>query len=411
VSSIDVNNPKPILAVVHGGSFRGHPLGGIEAFLGTVLPRLSSAFDVKLVGMSLGEPLGHWTEIAIQGHPIPFLPVLAGRSCLRVPDRVRLAAGLLKYADEVVASSADVYYVHMTEAAISLMLTTRVPVIVHVHGLYNLFEYSRYQLGKTYARVYENFYPALFRRCAKVIGVGSREEFRNFSRLMKVRSGVAIPTCVRTDVFFRRDRSQDRKEVHIKDGDKVLLFVGRMTPTKNPRLLVECFRRLRPEFPCLKAVFIGDGPERQQIEDAARTHDGIIVLGQLPLDRIAVWMNAADALTVVSKAEAFTSIAALEALSCGTPVVATPVSALPEVIREGVNGAVAEDHSVDAYCSAVRRVLISPPAPSSCIASVVNYSPEAVSAQIIDQIHETLALNRAHHRRAHGPRGTLMPIC
>lgn len=363
--------------------------------------------------MSLGEPLGQWTEVAVRDRRLPFLPVIPRESFIRVPDRLRLLAGMLKFADEVVASGADAYYVHMTEAAIGPILTSCKPVIVHVHGLYNLFEYSRYPFGRIYARIYEKFYPALFCRCAKVIGVGSRREFEDFSRTMKVASGAAIPTCVRTDIFYPRDRSQARKRLGMKAEDKLLLFVGRMTATKNPQLLLQCVRRLRPEFPCLKAAFVGDGPERQKLADEAQSLGGISVLGQLSPDHIAIWMSAADILTVVSKTEAFTSIAALEALSCGTPVVATPVSALPEMVREGVNGAVSDEMSVNAYCNALRRVLMSPPASPLCTASVRDFTPEAVSGQIIEQIHA--ALSEKHRPslpfQISPSAGTLSPTC
>lgn len=382
---------KKILAIVHGGSYRGYPLGGIETFLATVIPQIRENFDLQLIGMSMGEPLGRWTEVEVDGKWHAFLPVLKHDRISWIPDRIQLMAGIAKYADEVSACRADAYYVHMTEAAISLLTITRRPIVVHVHGLYNLFKFSRHPLGRVYAQLYEKVYPQLFSRCTKVIGVGSATEFAEFVRTMKVRSGAAIPTCVRTDIFYPRSRRSSRQQLGLDTEEKIVLFVGRMTPTKNPRLLADAISKIRDRFPRIRAVFIGDGPERPVIEAAAEHDPRLVVLGRLNAAEIATWMRAADVLAVVSKTEAFTSIAALEALSCGTPVIATPVSALPEIIKEDANGVVARGLSVEAVADALTRVLMYPPDPASCAESVRDYSPNNVVAQIVAELEDAIS--------------------
>jgi glycosyltransferase involved in cell wall biosynthesis len=393
----DVSAPKKTLAIVHGGTFRGYPLGGIETFLGSVLPFLHERYEIKLIGRSMGEPPGRWTKIGVAGQEFSFLPVMQRESSAWLPDRVSLAMAIMRYGRRVKESGADTYYVHMTEAAISLLMLTRKPIVVHVHGLYNLFQFSRYRLGRPYAWIYEKIYPVLFSRCAKVLGVGSREEFDIFARGMRAKSGVPVPTCLRKEIFYARDRATVRRELGVAADEKVVLFVGRMTVTKNPQLLLDCLKHLRPEFPGLKAVFAGDGPLREEIASAGAQLGNVVVTGRVSPTQAALWMNAADVLAVVSKAEAFTSIAALEALSCGTPVVATPVSALPEVIRQGQNGAVADGFSVESYCRALRRVFVSPPQRDACCASVREYSPEAVTKQIISELDEVCAGGDAPH--------------
>ena len=376
-------------------------MGGIETFLETILPHLDAQFDLKLIGMSLDEPLGQWTTISVCGQTYAFLPVLSRHRAAWLPDRLQLMTAMARYADEVALSGADAYYVHMTEAAISLLTLTRNPVVVHVHGLYNLFEYSRYRLGAAFAHVYDRCYPQLFSRCAKVIGVGSDQEYKLFAERMHVRSGVAIPTCVRTDVFRPRPRCEARKLLGIAESDRIALFVGRMTPTKNPFMLLDAVHVLRNELPHLKPVFIGNGLLREQLESACRIDGNAATLGRLDAREVALWMNAADVMSVVSKTEAFTSFAALEALSCGLPVVATPVSALPEIIREGVNGTVARDHSVEAYASALRSVLLSPPDKKSCVESVRAYLPEIIAERVACEIRD--AIDGTQIRRASRP--------
>jgi glycosyltransferase involved in cell wall biosynthesis len=376
---------KRTLAIVQWGSYRSFPVGGISTFVESIIPQLGDTFELKLIGMSMGEKIGRWTTINVSGKTYDFLPVVSSRPSNIFPDRVRLAYAMFTHSNAVRESRADAYYVHMTEAALGLMMAKR-PVIVHVHGLYNLFRFSRFGLGGLFTKVYEKCYPHLFSRCTQVWGVGSKKEFDEFSRAMKVQSGLVLPNCVRENIFYPRDRVQARRELGIASDEIVLLYVGRLTETKNPRLLVEVGRLLRSDIARLKLVFVGDGPLREILQREAHGSENVVVTGALAPERVAKWMNAADALTVVSKTEAFTSIVALEALSCGCPVVATPVSALPDIIKPGVNGELSRDFTAEAYASAVRSVLRERPSAQSCSESVAGYTSAQVGAQIVSEL-------------------------
>lgn len=379
---------KGRLAIVQWGSYRGFPVGGISSFVESIIPQLGDAFELKLIGMSLGEKIGRWTTIDIEDKTYDFLPVVSDRQSTLIPDRLRLAWAIAKHRDAVCESGADIYYVHMTESAMPLVLFGDNPVVVHVHGLYNLFRYSRHWLGKPFAVVYETLYPQLFSRCKKVLGVGSEAEFEEFRRAMQVGTGTALPTCVRENIFYPRDRAEARRELGIEANEVVLLYVGRLTETKNPRLLLEVGRLLGGEIANLKLVFVGDGPLRAQIEAVADNSGKIVVTGALTPEKTATWMNAANALTVVSKTEAFTSIVALEALSCGSPVVATPVSALPEIIVTGVNGEVSRDFTPESYADAVKVLLGTKPSAQSCRKSVSGYTSAMVGARVVAELQD-----------------------
>jgi glycosyltransferase involved in cell wall biosynthesis len=391
-----VTSSKPKLAIVQLGSFRSFPVGGISTFVESVIPLMAEAFDLKLIGMSIGERVGDWTNIQVGGRTYEFLPIIQSGQSKIVPDRVRLAYAMVKYCRAVAASQADAYYVHMTEAAMPLVVWSGRPVIVHVHGLYNLFRFSRHWLGAPFATVYDRFYPALFSRCAKVIGAGTEAEFEQFRRTMRVKSGAAIPTCVRERVFYPRDRMRVRRELGLDPNETVLLYAGRMTETKNPLLLIEAARLLKDEIPGLRVVFVGDGPLRGAVQAQAGNSLKVTVAGLLSAEETARWMSAADALTVVSKAEAFTSIVALEALSCGTPVVATHVSALPDVIRKGVNGVVSDGFAPDVYAEAVKGLLRDRPSAESCRRSVEGYRSQAVADCVIREIREVIGRESSH---------------
>jgi glycosyltransferase involved in cell wall biosynthesis len=102
---------------------------------------------------------------------------------------------------------------------------------------------------------------------------------------------------------------------------------------------------------------VGDGPERAGAEEEARTlgvERSVFFLGKL--DSVAPLLASAELFLLPSLNESF-GLSALEALACGVPVVATHVGGLPEVIRDGVTGALRPVGAVEAMAEAGIAIL------------------------------------------------------
>jgi len=108
----------------------------------------------------------------------------------------------------------------------------------------------------------------------------------------------------------------------------LVIFVGRLAPEKRVDLLIGLWDSVREAVPGARLLILGSGPEEAGLKQKAS--DGILFLGSQP--DVTPYLQAADLFVLPSAAEGL-SLALLEALACGLPVIATSVGGNPEVIR------------------------------------------------------------------------------
>jgi teichuronic acid biosynthesis glycosyltransferase TuaC len=137
-------------------------------------------------------------------------------------------------------------------------------------------------------------------------------------------------------VFNVRDRTEARRHLGLDPKAPIVVYIGRMDLRKGLRELVEASAKLRVGHPDLHVYMVGEGPDRLQITraiDAAGASGYIHALPPCQPDDVAVWMGAADVVTLPSYMEGCPNVV-LEALACGRPVVATRVGGIPEIMSD-----------------------------------------------------------------------------
>ena len=139
-------------------------------------------------------------------------------------------------------------------------------------------------------------------------------------------------------------------------GRAILMHVSNFRPVKRVRDIIRIFARVRDAVPSV-LVMVGDGPERVQAEDEAGqlgVQDGVYFLGKI--DAVAPLLANADLFLLPSESESF-GLSALEALACGVPVVASRAGGIPEVVRDGVTGALRDVGDVEGMADAASTIL------------------------------------------------------
>jgi glycosyltransferase involved in cell wall biosynthesis len=180
----------------------------------------------------------------------------------------------------------------------------------------------------------------------------------------------------------------DRDELRAAHGvgPRTLVFAGRLTPQKALGTLLAA----TAQVPDATLLIVGDGPERGAVAAAVSElglESRVRLLGPQPRERTLELARAADAAVLSSAWENFPH-AVVEALAVGTPVVATNVGGVAEVVQDGVNGLLVPPQDVGALAAALRRVLDDTPfrerLAASAAGSVAAYAPELIYGRLED---------------------------
>ena len=119
--------------------------------------------------------------------------------------------------------------------------------------------------------------------------------------------------------------------------EKLVIHVSNFRPVKRPRAVVEVFARIAAAVPA-RLLLVGDGPELGDALDTARRlgiSKRVEAVGEQ--DQVLPLLSISDLFLLPSEQESF-GLAALEAMACQVPVIASRVGGLDEVVEEGVNG-------------------------------------------------------------------------
>lgn len=191
-------------------------------------------------------------------------------------------------------------------------------------------------------------------RAAGVIAVseplaqGLRELGVDPAKITVLRNGVD------TGVFLPDDAAAARRRLGLPAGP-IALCVGNLVPEKGFGLALDAMTQL-PEF---KLVIVGGGPERGNLEAQARrlgVIDRVRMLGNMPQAELRQVYSCADVLLLTSTREGWPNVV-LEAMACGTPVVAVEVGAVRSMLVDRRCGRVVDRRDAASMSSAVRELL------------------------------------------------------
>jgi N-acetyl-alpha-D-glucosaminyl L-malate synthase BshA len=168
-----------------------------------------------------------------------------------------------------------------------------------------------------------------------------------------------IPNFVNCDVYQPIEDAAKRAEARKRlaaPGEAILMHLSNFRPIKRVVDVVRIFARVAREMPA-QLVLVGDGPDRSAAEWLAHDlgiHARVHFLGKQ--ERVHALLPLADILLMPSELESF-GLAALEAMACKVPTIATRVGGVPELIDDGVTGLLYPVGDVEAMASGALGLL------------------------------------------------------
>ena len=205
------------------------------------------------------------------------------------------------------------------------------------------------------------------------------------ARLHVMRNGVDLQR------FRPLPPAQMRAELGI-DGAPLLLSVGHLIERKGHHVAIDAVAALQATHPGARLVIAGEGEERERLLQRARERgvaDQVRLVGSVPNTELLRWYSAADALVLASSREGWANVL-LEAMACGTPVVATRIWGTPEVVATDAVGRLVAERSGAAFADAVRTLLAAAPDRAAVRRYAEGFSWEATSQAQLRLFH-TLA--------------------
>lgn len=213
----------------------------------------------------------------------------------------------------------------------------KIPYIVTSHGQEILI------LGKSL-----RFKPFLWwslRGAKRVIGVSKELTEKSVECGAKKDAVITLANVVDTERFDTCvDSSKIRDRYNIAKEDTVILSLRRLEPKTGVQYLVEAARKVIAHFDKVCFLIVGDGYLKEKLIEKTVEYniaDHFIFTGSIDNEEIPSYISVSDFSVFPSLAEA-TSIACLEVMSCGKPVIASNVGGLPEIVSENVNGLIVD---------------------------------------------------------------------
>ena len=195
----------------------------------------------------------------------------------------------------------------------------------------------------------------------------------------------AIPNFVNLQEY--RPAANGRCEGLAPDDHRILTHVSNFREVKRVKDVIRVFARVRRAMPAT-LLMVGDGPDRSDAENEARelgVAEDVRFLGRL--DTVANLLQSTDLFVLPSQTESF-GLAALEAMACGAPVVASRAGGLPEVVDDDISGILEPVGSVEAMGRRAIELLRDPARHAAMRAAAIARAGEFSADRIVPMYEE-----------------------
>lgn len=196
----------------------------------------------------------------------------------------------------------------------------------------------------------------VLKRATHLVSVSASLRDVMFERGVAVEDVSVIPNGINPGRFYELDKAQARERLSLPPAMKILLTVCSLVELKGVHLLINAVSRVKEQYPePFQVLIVGQGPDRERLQAqiiASGLEHTVRLVGSIQNSDLVYWYNAADLFFLGSSREGWPNVVC-EALACGTPVVATNVNGIPEILNDQRLGLMVERNTEGFACGIV----------------------------------------------------------
>ncbi len=189
-----------------------------------------------------------------------------------------------------------------------------------------------------------------------------------------------IPTGVDISVFKPMDKKELRLNLGLPDGF-VWVFSGSLFKLKRVDWIIRLSAKLQKEFN-FHVLLLGDGPERKRLEELALSLNvtNIIFKGRVPREEVPLYLAASNVLLLLSETEGLPNCIE-EAMASGLPVIAAKIGGIPDIVKDGITGYLAEN--IEQAEIGLRRLMASPDTTREMGSAALSFAQQHLSLELM----------------------------
>lgn len=324
--------------------------------------------DIALAGITTSkeDPIGKWFKKEICGVDYDFFAYARyNKSKTRhlIPDRFVSFVLLSLFKKRILRIGINNIFLQRQELLLAHTLSESDNICYCFAGLENPLSISKYQYASYFSNWFEKEFFSRLKSVKTVLASGDDKAIKDM--ILRSRgelSGkrvIKFPTRINIDVFRPLNRDDVRIDLGLPLDATILVTTGRLAPLKGWKFMIDCFMKLGKSILNCTLFFIGEGEDFEKINEYILYNElktKVVLVGKKSSGDVAAFLNAADLFIMGSFKEGW-STSLIEAIACGVPACVTNFSSAKEIIQEGVNGFVIEEHNEDLFVEGMKKSL------------------------------------------------------
>src|ERR1035437_425423 len=355
-----------ICLVIDYCNYEDYQIGGHLSFAKNLLSAFTNNLTLVGITTNKNDKVGRWFKKTINGITYDYFALTRYNKLKTkhiLPDRLACFLFLRLYKQRILRINIQNVFVQRHEILPAIINFRFKNICYRFPGLESPLKISKYWFGKYFADKFDKVFFSCLQKVKLVLASGDEKAIqemvhRSMGTILKS-SVIKFPTRINTDIFKPLDKHEARGKLNISTTDLIILTTGRLAWLKGWKFMIDCFILFKENFPNSLFYIIGEGEDFLKIQEylfLKKNTEKVILVGAKRIDEIALFLNASDLFIIGSYKEGW-STSLSEAIACGIPACVTNFSSAKEIIKDGKNGFVIDEHNEDLFVKGMFKAM------------------------------------------------------